>query len=165
MISARYRLAALLTCALLLSSCGFRLAGTSELPEQIGRMQLTATDFSKTQEKALRRTLNRAGAELVDQADATAVQLVVRLEAPPDQQLVTSASSGEIVKRVSRGLNFSVKAAGGNTLVAPRSLRQQKDVVLDDNNLASSEREKKAVERDLEQALYDQLVRQLSRIE
>ena len=82
----------------------------------------------------------------------------------PDQQLVTSASSGEIVKRISRSLDFNVKAADGKLLAPARSLRQQKDISLDDNNLLASNRERETVVRELEQALYDQLLRQLSRI-
>lgn len=162
MIITRNSLLALL-CLLGLCACGFRLAGTTELPPQLATMQLVTSNFSATQLKALRSTLKAAGARLVEGADAQAVRLSVSLNLLPDQQLVSSAG-GDIVKRISRSLDFNVKAADGNTIVAQRSLRQQKDVTLDDNNLLSSDRERETAVRGLEQALYDQLIRQLSRI-
>jgi outer membrane lipopolysaccharide assembly protein LptE/RlpB len=48
--------------------------------------------------------------------------------------------------------------------VPMRTLAQQRDVSLDDDNLLSSDREKEAVTRDLEDALFDQLIRQLTLI-
>jgi outer membrane lipopolysaccharide assembly protein LptE/RlpB len=55
----------------------------------------------------------------------------------------------------------NVKAADGKFLLEAQTLHQQKDVSLDDDNLLSSDREKETVTRDLEQALFDQLIRQL----
>jgi outer membrane lipopolysaccharide assembly protein LptE/RlpB len=75
--------------------------------------------------------------------------------------MATGARTGATVKRISRSLSFNVKAADGQTLLEPQTLNQQKDVSLDDDNLLSSDREKESVTRDLEQALFDQLIRQL----
>jgi len=61
-------------------------------------------------------------------------------------------------------LTFSVKAADGQIIAATQTLRQQKDVSLDDDNLLSSDRERETVVRDLEQALFGQLIRQLTQI-
>ena len=52
----------------------------------------------------------------------------------------------------------------GSQLAPPDSLLQQKDIVLDDDNLLSSTVERKNVVEDLEAALFDQLVRRLQRI-
>lgn len=153
---------ALFLCALSLSACGFRLAGTAEMPPQMASIYLQADSFDERQRGVLRRTLEAAGAQLVTAADGQAARLSVKLKSPPDQQLATSASSGDIVKRIGRSLDYSVKGADGNLIVPPRTLNQQRDIVLDDNNLLASNRERETVVRELEQALYDQLVRQLS---
>jgi LPS-assembly lipoprotein len=153
-----------LLSSLCLSACGFRLAGTTELPTQFASIYLQASNFSETQRKALRRTLKSAGATLITDSSAEATRLIVDLKTVPDQQMATSASSGEIVKRISRSLNFHVKAADGNLIAPVRTLRQQKDITLDENNLLASNRERETVVLELEQALYDQLVRQLARI-
>ena len=144
-----------------LSACGFRLAGTAELPPQLESIYLVTSDFSDSQRRQLRRSLSDAGARLVEQPDSQAVQLNVSMKAPPDRQLATSARTGTIVQRISRSLSFNIRAADGTALLEPQTLHQQKDVSLDDDNLLSSDREKESVTRDLEQALFDQLIRQL----
>lgn len=159
----------LLMCSLCLAACGFRLAGTSgmgnmELPAQLASIYLVTTNFNGVQRKALEQSLTRAGAKLVPQAEAATAQLSVILNELPDQRLVTGASSGDVVKRISRSLDYSVKAADGKAIEPQRSLRQHVDVTLDENTLLASNREKKSVTRELEQALYDQLIRQLVRI-
>ena len=147
-----------------LSACGYKLAGTAELPPQLESIYLVTSDFSDAQRKLLQRSLSNAGAVLVEQLDSQSVQLNVSFKTLPDRDLATGASSGAIVKRISRSLSFNVKAADGEILLPAQTLRQQKDVSLDDDNLLSSDREKEKVTRDLEQALFDQLIRQLTRI-
>jgi outer membrane lipopolysaccharide assembly protein LptE/RlpB len=61
-------------------------------------------------------------------------------------------------------LTFRVKAADGQTIAETQTLRQQKDVSLNDDNLLASNREQETVTRELEQSLFDQLIRQLTRI-
>lgn len=68
------------------------------------------------------------------------------------------------VDRLARGLDFNVKSATGEVLLETKTLLQQKDIVLDDDNLLASTREKKTVIEDLETALFNQLVQQLTRI-
>jgi len=153
----------LLVC-LSLPACGFRLAGVTELPPQLASIYLVTSDFSDPQLTRLRRSLSDAGARLVEQADSQSVRLNVGLKVEPDRDLATSASTGAIVKRISRGLSFDVKAADGKVLLESQTLRQQKDVSLNDDNLLSSDRERETVTRDLEQALFDQLIRQLTLI-
>ena len=82
----------------------------------------------------------------------------------PDRQLVSSASSGATVNRISRSLDFTVKSAGGELLAAAQTLRQQKDIALDDDSLLASNRERENIVLELEQSLFQQLVRQLTRI-
>jgi len=147
-----------------LSGCGFRLAGTSSLPQELAQIQLLTSDFSEQQSEALRSRLQQAGAEVLPQPAAQAVQLRVRLKTLPDRRLVTSAGNGKIVDRVSRRLEYSLKKADGEMLVQNRSLLQQKDIVLDDNNLLSSTVERENVVKDLEAALFNQLLMQLKRL-
>ena len=150
--------------SLLLSACGFKLAGTADLPPQLASIYLVTDDFSEPQRKALRRSLINAGAELVEQPGAQSVQLNASLKTLPDRQVATSASTGVIVKRLSRSLDFYVKDFDGKTIVEPSRLQQQKDASLDDDNLLSSDRERERVIRDLEQELFDQMIRQLTLI-
>ena len=150
--------------SLFLSACGFKLAGTADLPPQLLSIYLVTDGFSDPQRKALRRSLINAGAELVEQPGAQSAQLNASLKALPDRQVATSARTGVTVKRLSRSLDFYVKDFQGKTIVEPSRLQQQKDASLDNDNLLSSDRERDSVIKDLEQALYDQMIRQLTLI-
>ena len=163
-MTARRTFLVVLAGALCLPACGFRLAGTAELPPSLASIFLELDNFDERQRAALSRTLESAGATLAPRADEQAARLRVALKPAPDRQLATSASSGEVVRRVSRALDFSVRDAGGNFIVAPRTLNQQRDIVLDEDNLLASNRERDTVASELEQALYEQMLRQLSNL-
>jgi len=145
-----------------LSACGFKLAGSADLPEQLASIHLSDDGFNERQRRDLERRLTQAGASLVGSTDVDAVKLSVSLKSFPDRRMATSASTGAIVTRITRQLDFSVKSAEGIILVPMSNLTQQKDVSLDDDSLLSSDREKETVTRELEEALYDQLIRQLT---
>ena len=159
-----YRLLPALLLAAVLSSCGFRLAGTSDLPDELSRIQLVTTDMSAGHREALIRRLRRAGAEVDTGSGKVIARLDVRLQAPPERRVATSASSGRTVNRVSRILDYSLHGADGSLLVSPKSLRLERDITLDDDNLLGTSEETAAVARELEYSLFDQLVRQLGRL-
>ena len=154
----------ILMFCVVLSACGFRLAGTADLPDQLSSIYLVTNGFSGPQRRALQDSLARAGARLVEQEGTEAVRLTANLKKAPDRQMATGANTGKKVVRITRKLEFNVKSGEGQTLVPMRSLTQQTDVSLNDDVLLSSDREKATVARELEQALYDQLIRQLTLI-
>ncbi len=155
---------ALLCASLWLGGCGFRLAGTDSLPESISTLRLVTQDFGEARAGALRDRLRRAGATLVSADDESGVVLSVSWLAPPDRNLVSSASNGKTVQRITRGLRFSLRDTAGVTLVADKTLTRQTDIRLDDDNLLASNQERADVAGDLQRALFDQLIRQLNRI-
>jgi outer membrane lipopolysaccharide assembly protein LptE/RlpB len=147
-----------------LVACGFRLAGTADLSEELSTIHLVTRNLSKQQQDEIRGRLTRAGATVVDQATADAVLLTVSFKVLPDRRLASGGSSGKIVDRVSRSLNFSLKSPEGEVVVPAKTLLQQRNIELDENNLLASDREKENVIKDLEQALFKQLINQLQRI-
>jgi outer membrane lipopolysaccharide assembly protein LptE/RlpB len=147
-----------------LVACGFRLAGTADLSEALSTIHLVTRNLSKQQQDEIRGRLTRAGATVVDQATADAVLLTVSFKVLPDRRLASGGSSGKIVDRVSRSLNFSLKSPEGEVVVPAKTLLQQRNIELDENNLLASDREKENVIKDLEQALFKQLINQLQRI-
>lgn len=158
------RFAIVLIATIGLAACGFRLAGTASLPQELSSIYLQTSGFDAQQQAALRQQLTRAGAELKNQDDPGAVKLTVSFKVLPDRRLVSSARSGNTVERLTRGLDFSLRAHDGEMLVPTRTLVQQNDIVLDDDNLLASSKEKASVLEDLQQALFEQLIRQLKRI-
>ena len=164
MNTAVIRLVIVLLITAVLAACGFRLAGTASLPQELSSITLLTVGFDKQQQDSLRLQLTRAGAELKNPDDPGAVKLTVSLKALPDRRVVSSARDGKTVVRLSRSLDFSVRAADGEMLVPARTLVQQNDIVLDDDNLLASSKEKASVLEDLQQDLFEQLIRQLKRI-
>jgi outer membrane lipopolysaccharide assembly protein LptE/RlpB len=147
-----------------LVACGFRLAGTADLSEELSTIHLVTRNLSKQQQDEIRGRLTRAGATVVDQTTADAVLLTVSFKVLPDRRLASGGSSGKIVDRVSRSLNFSLKSPEGEVIAPAKTLLQQRNIELDENNLLASDREKENVIKDLEQALFKQLINQLQRI-
>jgi len=159
------RLVLLLLASTAVHGCGFRLAGTAPLPANLSRIQLDTQDFDNHQREALLRRLERAGANVVIEPASGHSRLSVRLLAPSDQRLVTSASSGKTVNRVSRGLEYSLWGSDGQLRAGPRSLSAARDLTLDDDNLLSSSDERQSLIEELEANLYDQLVRHLQSLQ
>ena len=147
-----------------LAACGFKLAGTADLPAELSTIHLVTSNFSEQQQDELRGRLTRAGASVVNQSTAEAVLLAVTFNVLPDQRQASAGSSGRYVERIARSLNFSLKSPTGEVILPPKTLLQQNDTELDDNNLLASNREKSNVIKDLEQALFKQLINQLQRI-
>lgn len=162
--TAAFRILVVFVVTIGLTACGFRLAGTSNLPQNLSSMVLVDSGLNQQQQDALRRRLTRAGAELKNRDDPDAVRLKISLKVLPDRRLVSSASDGKSVERLTRSLDFSLVSASGEVLVPTRTLTQQNDIVLDDDNLLASVRERASVLEDLEQDLFEQLIRQLNRI-
>ncbi len=158
------RLLLVFALVLLLCACGFKLAGTGNLPQSLNSIYLVTRDFDESQVRVLRERLERAGAAVSLQPLDGAVRLNVTLKALPDRRLATGASTGKKVNRITRRLDFSLRDGEGQELAPPKSLSQQKDIVLDDDNLLSSGQERDGVVADLEQALYNLLIHQLRRL-
>jgi LPS-assembly lipoprotein len=147
-----------------LVACGFRLAGTADLPEELSTIHLVSRNLSKQQQDEIIGRLTRAGATVVNEPTADAVVLTVSFKVLPDRRLASGGSSGKIVDRVTRSLDFSLKSPAGEVIAPVKTLRQQKNIELDENNLLASNREKENVIKDLEQSLFKQLINQLQRI-
>lgn len=159
-----FRFLVVIVVTVWVAACGFKLAGTLNLPQNLSSMVVVSGNLDRQQQDGLRRQLIRAGAELKNQDDPEAVRLKISYNILPDRRLVSSARTGNSVERLTRSLDFSLISASGEVLVPTRTLTQQNDIVLDDDNLLASDRERASVLEDLEQALFEQLIRQLNRI-
>jgi LPS-assembly lipoprotein len=147
-----------------LAACGFRLAGTADLPAELSTIHLVTKKFTEQQQDELRGRLTRAGASVVDQPTEDAVLLAVVFNIIPDRRLISAGSSGRFVVRIARSLDYVLKSPTREVIVPLKTLRQQNDAELDEDSLLASNREKENVTKDLEEALFKQLINQLQRI-
>jgi len=148
-----------------LVGCGFKLAGeTASLPESLGPIHLVMSNFNAQQRATLLDTFKHAGAEIVSEIGDNGVLLPVTIKTVPDRIVVNSAVTGRRVVRITRQLGFSLKSSSGEILIEQKTLNKHRDLDVDSDALLSSVEEKEEVIQDLEQALFNQLVYQLSRI-
>ena len=148
---------------LALTACGFRLAGTAQLPESLSSIYLVTTDMTEPQRARLVKRLEQAGSQISDSAVGDASILAVRLKAPADRTLVTSASTGKRVRRLSRELDYRLTTSEGEVLIEANTLSQQQDLTINEDSLHASNQERDEAIEDLEQALYNQLIYRLQR--
>ena len=145
-----------------LYGCGFKLAGTSQLPESLDSLHLITKNFSDQQREDLSSILNRAGVTLTASGEGKA-RLSVKLILVPQRTVVSSARSGKGIVRLARQLDFSLHLSDETQTVHSKSLVKQENFELDDDNLLSSSQQKTEVIKDLELSLYKQLVFQMQR--
>jgi outer membrane lipopolysaccharide assembly protein LptE/RlpB len=158
------RFLSLLLISAVTTACGFKLAGLSSLPEPLTALSLVTKNFSGEQRDLLEKSLKRAGADVSRELLDTRALLSVSLSRSQDRILASSASNGRTVVRLSNKLIYSLKSVDGSVLVDRKTLRQQKDIELNSDNLHSSAVEKANVTGALEKALIDKLVLQLKRV-
>ncbi len=159
-----YRVWLPLLLAIGLAGCGFRLAGAVTLPAALDIIDLETSGFNRRERALLTDRLQRSGSRVAENADPGAHRLSVRLLQVDDRRLVTSASTGRNVVRLERSLVFSLRAADGEILVADTRLVQQTDFRIDDDNLLASTEDRENALADLENGLFDQLIRRLARL-
>lgn len=159
-----YRVWLPLLLAIGLAGCGFRLAGAVTLPATLDIIELETSGFNRRERALLTDRLQRSGSRVAENTDPGAHRLSVRLLQVDDRRLVTSASTGRNVVRLERSLVFSLRAADGEILVADTRLVQQTDFRIDDDNLLASTEDRENALADLENGLFDQLIRRLARL-
>ncbi len=145
-----------------LSGCGFKLAGTSQLPESLDSLHLITKNFSDQQREDLGSVLKGAGVTLTGPGKGKAT-LSVSLKQLPQRTVVSSANTGITIVRLALQLNFSLHPSDDTQTVRSKVLVQQKNFELDDDNLLSSSRQKNDVIKNLELSLYNQLIFQMQR--
>ena len=98
----RFRQLAVIVLSIVLTACGFRLAGTADLPNELSTIQLQSSNLNDQQQDEIKGRLTRAGVTVVDQATEDSVLLLVTFKVIPDRKLVSGGSGGRNVVRVAR---------------------------------------------------------------
>jgi LPS-assembly lipoprotein len=141
-----FRCVSLLLLAVGLSSCGWRLQGIDRLPSVMSITYIDAADRYSDFNRALRESLNAAGAQLVnDQAQARATIRVKRDESG-QRVLSVSARNRPEEFEVFYIVEYSVEGVGGE-LLELQMIERKRDYSYDETALLAKQREQ-AVLRD-----------------
>ena len=154
------RLSILIACGLL-ASCGWRLQGTTRLPEVLTTAYVETKDPYTDFNRALRESLIASGANLVtDKARATAV---VRIRRDESGQRVLSVSSRNTPEEyeVFYSVEYSVDG-GGRELIAPDTLELRRDYSYDERAVLAKQREQLLLREALARDIAGLIVRRLA---
>jgi LPS-assembly lipoprotein len=125
----------ILSLAVALNACGFRLRGPVELPEAMQDTYIESRNPFTGMARALRIQIERAGANVVEQKkQASAVLRVVRERS--ENRVLSVGSSGKATEyELFDEVVFSLSDTKGKPLVEPQTLRTTRDLVFNENEL------------------------------
>lgn len=139
---------------LALAACGFQLRGSADLPAAMDRTHLALADENGELGRALRPLLASAGAELVDHDDGAATLLISQDQM--QREILTVGAQARVNEfELNYQVRFTLRDAGGRTLVDERVLELNRDFTFDEASVLG-----KANEEDLlREELYGEMAR------
>jgi len=144
-----------------LSACGWRLQGTTKLPELMSVTYVDSTDRYSDFNRALRESLAASGARLTtDRATATAI---VRIRKDQSGQRVLSVSARNTPEEyeVYYTVEYSVDGVNGE-LIAPQTLQLTRDYSYDETAVLAKQREQAVLREALARDLAGLVIRRLA---
>lgn len=151
----------LLTILFLLAGCGFRLAGTAELPDSLSVINLSTSGFNADQRRLLEKRLGQAGARL--SSETSAPTLSVTLSQLSDNLLFETGDNQQ-TRRLVKQLTYRISAEDNSALQAERRLRQENDLEIDLLNIVASNRERAELRERMLNQLVSRMIYQLQRM-
>ncbi|WP_411358761.1 LPS-assembly lipoprotein LptE [Pseudidiomarina salilacus] len=150
------KFALLLTSIVVLSSCGFRLQGSYQLPEQLQQMQLQAPQFSEFAEQAKDR-FAQAGIELVEQSGVYQVEIV---DDTLTRRTLSLSASGQVAEyELIYQVNYLLRDPQGRSIaLAVEVFRDYQD---DPNFALAKTREREILVAEMREQAAQQLLRQV----
>jgi LPS-assembly lipoprotein len=158
----------LVTCNLLLVSCGFHLRGAGEyrLSPALATLRVVV-EGSALQNDPLRAQMiealrAQAGAEVVE---ATGVPTLTFFGERFSSRLLSVTSTGQANEySLDYELSFRVADKDGRPLAPPQTVRVQRNQTFDRLNVLASEREEGELRREMQRDAVQQVLRRLAKI-
>jgi len=151
-------LAIVVSLAVVLSACGFRLRGPVELPDALQDTYIQSQNPFTGMARALRTQIERAGAHVVeDKSQASAVLTVMRERS--ENRVLSVGTSGKATEyELFDEVVFSLSDVKGKSLVRPQTLRTTRDLVFDENELLGKLSEADSIHRQMRENLARQVL-------
>lgn len=146
--------------ALLLSSCGFHMRGSVQLPPEMERTYIQGSG-STAMMLELRRSLTASGATLVSEVDQASAILEI-IQAQQDRRVLTVGSTARVREyELSYTVEFGVQRRDGAVLVPVQTLMLRRNYVFDENDVLGKGSEEELVRREMEREVAQGLLRRL----
>ncbi len=144
-----------------LTACGFHLRGNAQIPGWLNPVYLEAGELNEDQLALIKRSLNRASAELSD-FPAAANRLFIRFEAGEIQKLAESSLADIERIRLTMSLYYRISNPLGEWLIEDRQITQSEELELDSTNVLSHEGLISKSRQALQQGLLRTMIFQLT---
>ncbi len=151
----------LLAVVALLAGCGFRLAGTAELPASLSIINLTTSGFDTEQRQQLERRLQQAGARISTETSAPTLSVTL---ARLSDNLLFETGDNQQTRRLVQQLTYRIRSADNSLLQAERRLRQESDLEIDLLNIVANDRERSELQQQMLDQLVSRMIYQLQRM-
>lgn len=145
---------------LALSACGFHLRGATPLPEVMGRTYLSAPVNSPLRYE-LESLLLSAGAEVTNSADGASAVLTVHGAQTRQRTLSLDALGRAQEYALGLSVQYSLVAADGRTIAQNQSVRVERDLRFDPDNVLAIGAEREIVQQEMYRAAAQQILRHL----
>jgi len=155
------RCALLLLVALAASSCGWRLQGIERLPSAMSVTYVDAADRYSEFNRALRESLNAAGAQLVNDSSQARAIIRVRRDESGQRVLSVSARNRPEEYEVYYIVEYSVEGVSGE-LLEVQMLERKRDYSYDEAALLAKQREQAVLTQALARELAGLVLRRLA---
>jgi LPS-assembly lipoprotein len=152
------RLLAILPIGIVLSGCGFQLAGTGNLPAAMQSTYLDSGDLHSEFYESLSEVLRQRGLTLVESRAAADARLVISEDSSGQRVLSVTARNIPREYEVFYTVTFSLET-DGQSLLGPEMLVARRNYTYDETAVLGKEREESILRR----ALADDLARQVIR--
>lgn len=134
---------------LMLTACGWRLRGSVELPQNMQRINLILLQQSYEFEQRLQRSLQSAGAELVNGRENANISITV-IAFDADKSSVAVDSQGRsVTKELLQKLTYNLQDNQGDMLAELVSVKVMRIYRYDPDNVLGMEREEQRISSDL----------------
>ncbi len=131
---------AALMSAVVLTGCGFRLAGSEPLPAVLARPYLELKDPYTDFSREFQRQLTSAGAKLQPVREGATATIEVTKDLVKQSTLAVSANNIPTEYELTYTVTFAVRGAGKD-LLAPQTINLLKDYSFEENVLLAKEHE------------------------
>ena len=146
---------------LCLASCGWRLQGIQRLPPAMSITYVDAADRYSDFNRALRESLNAAGAQLVNDRKQARATIRVRRDESGQRVLSVSARNRPEEYEVYYVVEYSVEGVSGE-LLEVQMLERKRDYSYDEAALLAKQREQAVLREALARELAGLVMRRLA---
>jgi LPS-assembly lipoprotein len=158
----KYRVLAVATLLLCVSSCGWQLQGSAALSEAAAVTFIETDNRYSDFYRALRERLRIAGARLVDKPEDASAIVRIRSDESGQRVLAVSARNTPEEYQVFYAVEYSVSSSASGQLIEPQRIELTREYSYDEGALLAKQKEQGVLREALARDLAGLVVRRLS---